>query len=73
MKLLSFDDFLKEDEDDQIEKELEKEIELNRDTCVRCGELEKDCICQEEDFYSTINIARIPAGKKFLLKRKENR
>lgn len=43
----------------------DKEKNKNKDRCPRCGELTKECDCHESDFYSTINIYRIPKGKEF--------
>lgn len=34
------------------------------DRCPRCGETEKNCKCEDSDYWSTANYHRVPKGKK---------
>jgi hypothetical protein len=53
----------KEEEASDTQKKLEDWEKEKSGTCPRCGKSEKECVCQEEDYYSTVNSYRVP-GKK---------
>ena len=58
-----------EGEKSKTEEDLEKWDKENSGTCPRCGNTEKECSCQEKDYYSTVNAYRIPTGHKVTIKK----
>lgn len=49
--------------DKKTEKEVEEYLDDISENCPRCGEHVDDCVCQEEDPWSTQNYHRVPKGK----------
>lgn len=60
----------KKEIDDELEKKIQKHLEDKNDACPRCGDPLRHCQCQEKDFYSTVNVHRIPAGKTIKIQEK---
>ena len=49
----------------QIDKDLEKSKEDNKDTCPRCNLIASECECDDKDYYSTKNIYKLQPGKEY--------
>ena len=66
--LESLAEFIKRINEKQTDPELMTKMEEeNFDQaakCPRCGKLEDECICQDRDFGSAINVYRMAPGKK---------
>ena len=63
---------VKDKNDSKTEKEVEEYLDDKAETCPRCGEHVDDCVCQEEDPWSTQNYHRVPKGKSEKSKPKQN-
>lgn len=59
------------EENVELEDEIADYIEEVDDLCPRCGELDKDCQCQEKDPYSTNTAHRAPKGELIKTKPKQ--
>lgn len=57
--------------DQKLDKEVDKYMEEMDEDCPRCGEPPEDCTCQEDDRWSTQNYHRTPAGDKVELEPKQ--
>lgn len=64
MIILSFREFIAENEktDPGLEKKVKDELNKDDGTCPRCGKIETECICPDRDYMSTINIYRLRKG-----------
>jgi hypothetical protein len=64
----SFDDFKKNLNEEQTDPELatnmQEDIIKKSGECPRCGSPDNECICQERDQFSTVNLFRAPSGEK---------
>ena len=50
--------------DKDAESKVNSYLNKERENCARCGEHEKDCICADDDYWSTQNYHRAPKIKK---------
>ena len=50
--------------DKKLDKEVEKYMDKMDEDCPRCGEVPEKCRCENDDFWSTQNYHRTPAGDK---------
>lgn len=71
MKLKSFKEYIIERQTDPaLVLKMQEEQGEETDLCNRCGKLGGDCICQNRDYGSTVNLYRLGTGK--LTKPKNN-
>ena len=57
--------------DKDTEKKAEEYLDGEKDNCPRCGEHVEDCICEEDDPWSTQNYHRVPKGEEHKAKPKQ--
>ena len=46
-------------------------MDSEKENCPRCGEHVEDCICEEDDPWSTQNYHRVPKGEEHKSKPKQ--
>lgn len=71
MKLKGFKQYISEKQTDpELVLKMQEEQGDETDKCNRCGKTGSDCICQNRDYGSTVNLYRLGKGK--LTKPKNN-
>jgi|TARA_Y100000389_G_scaffold139097_1_gene136846 formamidopyrimidine-DNA glycosylase len=55
----------------ELEKETEEYLDKIAEDCPRCGENIEDCLCEEDDAWSTQNYHRVPKGTEHKAKPKQ--
>jgi hypothetical protein len=58
--------------DEKLDKEIEKYADKKEEYCPRCEEKFEECKCQEDDQWSTQNFHRTPPGERVEIKRKQD-
>lgn len=63
---------INDDSNEDADEDIKKYVDDNSELCPRCKEHSKDCVCSEEDPWSTQNYHRVPKGKVKTEKPKQN-